>query len=254
MTFEFTGEGSAPFSEPPGKQASLDEVFNRGFAVLPKLYSGDLHERFEYDFPFSIQSPGRRLLQTITRKQAPQVSHVKLDKLVGLKQRTDSDCVGAVAMSVFSTITGVTVTPEIYENFLQTALHHGLAVKEDQGIKVFPFALNLLMTPDFRNKFNSDVKVAYRNNLSSADLSVIAESAKQKSSYKTFILLPMSSVNLPGQGHLVALQEISPDGMTVYDPKIGEEQTLSNEELERRRKFSENGAIFIFSKRQSVVK
>ena len=235
--------------------AAILQTFDAGFKRLPRMFEG-LHKTFDGEFPISMPlfktGIGRRFLQTLSRDTALKNPHsVTLDPLIGIKQQSKSDCVGAGFMSAFSQITGVNITPELYTGFLQTALKHKLAEQESEGIRVSAFALNVFSTPEFKHQFsNSDVAVAFRRGLSLDELSEIATATKNKKSptYKLFVLLPFQSWANELGGHLVSLQEISPTKATVYDPNLGEKRIIPNTEFNQRWQYDNKSAIFIFDK------
>lgn len=240
---------------PVGNNTLLN-AFDTGFRRLPKLYAGDMHKRFSGDFPFDIApwkiGVGRRILKKVSHQIPDQdINPVKLDPITEFKQQTKADCVGASIMSAFSEITGISPTQELYEGFLQTALKRGLAQREEGGVKVLPFAINVFSTSEFkRNVPSLDVTVAYRKGLSIGELSEIVRATRAQKSppYKLFVFLPFSSWTNPGGAHLVTLQEIGLTTTTVYDPQIGEKRVLSNAEFNQKWEYDNKGAIFIFAK------
>lgn len=217
---------------------------------------GGMDNRFEGNFPFVMHpwklGTGRKLVQKLSHKSSDQnVIPVTLGPINEVMQRNGSDCVGAAVMSVFSEITGASITPELYEGFLQTALKHRLTERDSEGIKVLPFVLNVFSTPEFKQKFpSSDITVAYRRTLSLAEMSDIIKTTKNKTnpSYKLFVFLPFSSWTRADGGHMVTLQEINSTETTIYDPKIGEKRILPNAEFNRRWEHDNKSAIFVFVK------
>lgn len=240
----------APESVALTDKERLIEAIDKGMKRLPTLYAGKMDQRFDTNFPFSTQALGQRIRSYFSGRPV-QKEHmpIKLDTLNGIPQKGRSDCVGASTISVFSTITGVTVTPDLYDKFLKVSIRRKMAVQEGEDIEVFPYVLNVLETSHFKDSFSSDVKVACRKGLSLSDISQIVKAAKErKDPYKLFILLPVASWNIEDNGHMVALQEIKQDEVVVYDPRIGTERTIPNDEFNKRWQYDNNRAIFIFAK------
>lgn len=233
--------------------ATVLETFHKGFNQLPRMLEG-MDRGFRSDFPFytPLNGIGRRILQRFSRKPSDQISNpIRMDSITGIKQQSNADCVGASFMSVFSEITGVSVTPELYDGFLQTALRHKLATQEGQGVKVEPFVFNVLSAPEFKKQFpSSEVTVALKRGLSLNQIFEIIQTTKDRKnpSYKLFTFLPFPSWTKEGGGHMVTLQEVTPTEVTLYDPNLGEQRIIGNEEFNERWKYDNKSAIFVFAK------
>lgn len=234
---------------------SLLKMFDAGLRRLPTLYGGGMDKTFNGYFPFTIApwklGVGKKILRSVAHQSPDRNIHpIELDPIAEIKQQSGSDCVGTAVMDTFNAITGIDVSPELYDGFLQTALKRGLAERDEEGIKVLPFALNVFSTPEFKRGFPStEITVAYRRALSLEELSEIVKTAKEKKNptYKTFVFLPFPSWVNPGGGHLVTLRTISPTETTVYDPRIGEKRILPNQEFNQKWTYDNKSAIFVFS-------
>lgn len=239
----------------PVDNRTLLKVFDAGFRRLPTLYGGEMDKSFNRNFPFDVApwrlGVGRKILQSVSRHSDKEITPIELDPINEFQQQGGSDCVGAAVISTFSTITGTPVTPELYDGFLQTALKRGLAERDDEGIKVLPFAFNVFFTPEFKQSFPvPEVTVAYRRNLSLEELSGIVRTAKAKKNpaYKTFVFLPFSSWVNPRGGHLVTLRAIGATDTTIYDPRIGEKRVLPSADFNQKWEHDNKSAIFVFAK------
>lgn len=241
---------------PLADNETLIKMFDAGFRRLPTLYGGGMDKTFDRYFPFGIApwklGGGRKIFQSVFHQSSDkEINPVELDQVNEFKQQNGSDCVGTAVISAFSTITGVSITPEIYDGFLQIALKRGLAERDDEGIKVLPFTFNAFSTPEFKQSFPApEVTVAYRRGLSLEELSEIVRAAKAKKNpaYKTFVFLPFSSWVNPGGGHLVTLRKIGPTETTVYDPRVGEERVIPNTDFNQKWEHDNKSAIFVFVK------
>lgn len=233
----------------------LGHALQAGFARLPHM-SPPGNEQFKSDFPFSID-PINGLKKLFTKgKEYPILPTTLTPFLDPVQQNTPSDCVGAIVASTIASVTNIPFTRAMYQEFLQLALTHGLAVEDANGIKVNPRALNVLATVDMQAVLpNSEITVAHKKQLSLGELTYIATKTQEKSnpSYKLFILLPISSETFANSGHFVALQAIEPSDsetkVTIYDPKIGQQAVFSEDEFNRRWAYTgTKEGIFVFVK------
>ena len=204
---------SEPLSQNEGLSQESREIiktFDAGFARMPKMY-GRMNESFGNSFPFDTYMMDiKKGLKRLRGKSGNGDEIVKLDEMPEFKQKSRFDCVGACFLSAFSAITDINITPELYEEILESALRNGQAEQKDEGVQVMPFAFNLFKTLEFAKKFGTEVTVSYRQNLSTVDLSEIAKQTRsyKNPSYKLFVFLPFSSWEDPDGAHLVTLKEI----------------------------------------------
>ncbi len=232
----------------PTSPDQLLEILDRGLPRLSKMPPG-LNRKFETVFSLPTDSIWKQLFGPLfTRtKVIDKPIPVRLEPLAGVRQQTGSDCVGAVTMAVLSQITGLPINSKLYEGFLITALKHRLATQEQDGIRVDPFVINILKTPEFESTYGIKSSIILRNELTLAELSEIARSARtMKNPYELFILNRVASWKNPGGDHLVAMQEIMTDGVVIYDPGEAKPRNLSFREFMRRWDYVENSAILIF--------
>jgi hypothetical protein len=243
---------------PPGELTLLDnstilKTFDAGFKRLPHMFEGMdkvIHDEFPFPTPLAII--GRRIFQKISRGATePSPQPIRLDPITGIKQKNDSDCVGAAIMSAFSEITGIPVTDDLYEGFLQTTLRHNLAEQNGEGIQVLLTAFNVFSTKEFKQRFpSSEATVALKKGLSLNRVSEIVKttSDKKNPSYKLFAFLPFESWAHEEGSHMVSLQEIGLTETRVYDPNLGEQRTLPNDEFNRKWQHANKSALFLFVK------
>lgn len=236
------------------RETTILNTLNLGFERLPTLFGGGMDRTISGDFPFGMApwklGIGRKLAQSVSHGSGSLAVHpVQLDEINEFRQISGADCVGAGFVSILSTLTGTPITRELYEGFLQTALNHGLAQQDRDGIKVLPFSLNVFLTEAYREQFpHPAVSVVYRRGLSLAELSEIVRTAKEKNGYKTYAFLPLSSWVNEGGGHLVTLQELSETETTIYDPRLGDSRTIANGEFVKKWNHDDKSAIFVFAK------
>lgn len=232
------------------KQMNLLKVFDEGFPKIQNTVS-QLYHGLDGDSPVSIASLWKWLSLPSPGLTNTSSMSVKLPHIVSMTQQGLADCVGAVAASVITTIADTPITPEFYQDFLSLALKHRLAVRDNSGIKVNPSVLNILTTPDYTSLFPSPaVTISYKRGLSLTDISqVVRDLSKKKNCYDLYVLCPVSSWKNVGGGHLIAMQEIDQDNVTVYDPNEPSNRVLSQDEFGRHWQYSHNSSIFIFCKK-----
>lgn len=149
-------------------------------------------------------------------------------------------------MSVLSKITGVTITPELYREVLESALRNKLALQETDGIHVMPSILNVALTPEFRAAYTDKVSVLVRKHLSLPGLSkMVIDTRSGKNASNLFVLSPVESWFREEAGHLVAIQEITPCVVTIYDPHYEELQKIPTPEFLKHWDFDGRSAILI---------
>jgi hypothetical protein len=232
-------------------------VLDKGFKRLPKMFEG-MHHHFYSELPFYmplIKGIDRRLFRLVKPEEAAAKDPipVKLDPIVGRKQTSDADCVGASFMSAFSTITGIPVTAELYSQFLQVIAKGELGVPDERGTGVAAHVMNFFLTPEFRKSFPYlDVTVALKQNLTLEELSEIINFTKTKPEYKLYAFLPFASWTIKGGYHMVTLREIDTAETTVYDPRIGEERVIPNPEFNQRWAEMHKSAVLIFSTQKNT--
>lgn len=234
---------------PPDQKDFLDLLSD----ACARLHRGNslLAGNFDNRLPFLPWKAKERFMVAITSRpaSAAAVTPVDLDAIDGRLQISNSDCVGALTASVFSTVTGVDISEALYRQYLKTATTHGFGkVTEDQEVQVYPYILNALQLPAFERKYLKNTTVARKSNESLAHLSELVKRTRQrKGGYKLFVLLPISSQSFIDKGHFVALQQIGPDTVMVFDPKLGQVE-MSHQDLENRWEHSGNSAILVFTK------